>query len=169
MTKKAAKKKPTRSAAGEVLSYARACVAGEILSCKKHAQACARFLRDYEAAQEPGSRFKFDWAPVDRVLLWASLFKHTKGILTGEFIKLHISQVFIIANIYGFYYRATGYRRFQKFYWQVARKNAKSQLLAVILSYPTIKLRTLKLNPFAGPFLKRIGKPATVITRNAFV
>jgi len=134
MTKKALTKK-RRSAADEVLKYARDCVAGNVLSCKKHAQACARFLRDYEAAQAPGSRFKFDWAPVDRVLLWASLFKHTKGILTGQSIELHISQVFIIANIYGFYYRQSGYRRFQKFYFQVARKNAKSQLLAIILSY----------------------------------
>lgn len=118
-----------------VLKYARDCVAGNVLACKKHAQACARFLHDYEAAQAPGSRFIFDAEAVDRVILWSSIFKHTKGVLAGKPIELHISQVFIVANIYGFYYRDTGYRRFQKFYFQVARKNAKSQLLAVLLSY----------------------------------
>lgn len=94
-----------------------------------------RFLKDYEATEKKNSKFVFNWAAVDKLLRWSVLFKHTKGVLAGKPIELHISQVFLVANIYGFYYRGTGYRRFQKFYLQLARKNAKSQLLAVILTY----------------------------------
>ena len=119
----------------DIIKYAQRCTDGKILCCKKHAWACARFLRDYKAAQVKGSRFVYKWSEVAQVLRWSQLFKHTKGVLTGQPIELHISQAFIIANVYGFYKRDTGYRRFQKFYLQVGRKNAKSQLLAVIISY----------------------------------
>ena len=119
----------------KLIEYAEACQVGSLPVCKKHSQACARFLRDYQAARKKDSKYVFKWAEVDKVLRWARLFKHTKGVLAGKPIDLHIFQVFVLANIYGFYHRGSGYRRFQKFYLQVARKNAKSQLLAVILSY----------------------------------
>lgn len=118
-----------------IIQYAKDCEANKIPSCTKHRWACGRFLRDYAAAGVKGSTFVYRWEEVARVLKWSQLFKHTKGVLTGKPIKLHISQAFVIANVYGFYRRSTGYRRFQKFYLQVGRKNAKSQLLAVVLSY----------------------------------
>lgn len=119
----------------QLLRYARGCVDGRVPCCIKHSWACIRFLKDYEAAQKKNSKFIFKWAEVEKVLTWTALFKHSKGVLTGKNIILDISQVFLVANIYGFYYRDTGYRRFQKFYLQLARKNAKSQLLALILTY----------------------------------
>lgn len=119
----------------DLLNYVDDCIEGRIICCEKHKWACLRFRKDHAATYAPGSRFIFDWKKVEKVLKWARLFEHTKGILTGKPIELHISQVFVVANIYGFYYRETGYRRFQKFYFQVARKNAKSQLLAVLLTY----------------------------------
>ena len=119
----------------KLLKYVRDCIAEKIPCCEKHRWACMRFLRDYEDTKGRKSKFVFKWEKVDRVLEWSKLFQHTKGVLTGKPIELDISQVFVIANVYGFYHRDTGYRRFQKFYLQLARKNAKSQLLAVIISY----------------------------------
>ena len=119
----------------KLLKYAQDCIDEKIPCCTKHRWACMRFLRDYEAAIGRKSEFIFKWEKVVKVLKWSGLFNHTKGVLTGEPIKLDISQVFVVANIYGFYHRKNGYRRFQKFYLQLARKNAKSQLLAVITSY----------------------------------
>ncbi len=119
----------------ELLQYVNDCIKGDVVCCTKHKQACQRFLKDYGEAEKKDSKFIFNWDKVDKVLQWSVFFKHTKGVLTGKPIVLHISQVFLVANIYGFYYRETGYRRFQKFYLQVGRKNAKSQLLAVILTY----------------------------------
>lgn len=118
-----------------LLKYARDCADSRINCCTKHTWACMRFLKDYEAAQNKGSKFLFNWEAVEKVIRWAALFKHTKGVLTDKHIILGIAQVFVVANVYGFYYRGTGYRRFQKFYLQLARKNAKSQLLAIILTY----------------------------------
>jgi phage terminase large subunit-like protein len=43
--------------------------------------------------------------------------------------------MFVFGNIYGWKHRDTGYRRFRKAYWQVGRKNAKSQSLACVGSY----------------------------------
>jgi len=145
----------------ELIQYCRECIAGKINCCTKHKHACIRFLKDYEATKKPGSKFIYKWDRVEHVIKWASLFKHTKGILTGEPIILDISQVFIVANIYGFYYSATGYRRFQKFYYQVGRKNAKSQLLAVILSY--------ELMVFTGGGLAEIYCAATKRERSQIV
>jgi len=119
----------------KLLKYAQDCKAGRIVCCTKHMWACIRFLRDYENAIGKRSKFIFNWDRVAKVLQWSELFQHTKGVLTGKPIALAISQVFVVANVYGFYHRETGYRRFQKFYLQLARKNAKSQLLAVVISY----------------------------------
>jgi len=119
----------------ELLKYADDCIAGKINCCQKHKWACLRFLKDYRDAENKRSKYVFEWSRVEDVLKWSMLFKHTKGVLTGKQIELHISQIFVVANVYGFYHRETGYRRFQKFYLQLARKNAKSQLLAVIISY----------------------------------
>ena len=119
----------------ELLAYVNGCIDGSIVSCNKHKWACQRFLRDYDDAVDKRSKYLYNWSKVARVLKWASLFEHTKGVLTGKPIELHISQVFVVANVYGFYHRETGYRRFKKFYLQLARKNAKSQLLAVIATY----------------------------------
>jgi len=118
-----------------LLKYAQDCIDNKIICCAKHKWACLRFLKDYDAAKNKQSKFIFKWEAVEKVLRWSELFKHTKGILTGKSIVLDISQVFVVANIYGFYYRDTGYRRFQKFYLQLGRKNAKSQLLAILLTY----------------------------------
>ncbi|MED3089141.1 terminase large subunit domain-containing protein, partial [Bacillus toyonensis] len=70
-----------------------------------------------------------------RFLKWMSLFKHTKGKLAGERIEPHSIQTFVFSNIYGWVHRNTGLRRFKKAYWQVGRKNAKSQSLACVGSY----------------------------------
>lgn len=118
-----------------LIQYARDCVKGDVVCCTKHKWACMRFLKDYEAAQLPDSTYIFNWDSVQKFMRWSALFKHTKGVLTGKPIMLHVSHLFLIANIYGFYSRGTGYRRFQKFYFQLARKNAKSQLLAIIATY----------------------------------
>nr|WP_206155530.1 terminase TerL endonuclease subunit [Caldanaerobacter subterraneus] len=68
------------------------------------------------------------------------LFKHTKGVLAGQRIEPHIIQKFVFGNIYGWVHKDTGLRRFKKAYWQVARKNAKSQSLACVASYEAMAL-----------------------------
>src|SRR5690606_38226262 len=66
---------------------------------------------------------------------WASMFKHTKGVLAGQPIQLTDFQLFLVANIFCWKQKKNGLRRFRYVYIQLARKNAKSQLLALIASY----------------------------------
>lgn len=114
----------------ELLEYCQDVIDEKYNRCQKHKWACQRFLNDLE-----DERYNFDWSRVEKVLRWSNYFKHTKGVLRGEHIVMHITQVFVLANIYGFTYAETGLRRFQKFYFSEARKNAKSQFMTVLVTY----------------------------------
>jgi len=107
------------------------------LSCQKHKWACERFLRDLDRQGTKKFPYVFNQVKAKQFINWCSLFKHTKGILVGEFIDLYHTPIllFIFSNIYGWYHKDTGHRRFNKVYWQVARKNAKSQMLALVGTY----------------------------------
>lgn len=108
---------------------------GEVVVCQKHKQACKRFLRDIEREGSEEFPYVFQEEKALRFLKWMSLFKHTKGKLAGKRIEPHSIQTFVFSNIYGWIHRNTGLRRFKKAYWQVGRKNAKSQSLACVGSY----------------------------------
>ncbi len=118
-------------------AYCRNILKDKPLSCQKHKWACERFLRDMKKQKTEDFPFVFRPEKAERFVKWCSLFKHTKGILVGQYINLYDSPIllFIFCNIYGWYHKDTGNRRFNKAYWQVARKNAKSQMLALVGIY----------------------------------
>lgn len=118
-----------------LLDYSEDVLAGEIVACQKHKWACARFLRDVEREGTTAFPYVFDEDKAIRFFEWMSLFKHTKGVLKGQQITPADIQVFFFGNIYGWVHMETGYRRFKYGYWQVGRKNAKSQSLACVASY----------------------------------
>ena len=124
----------------ELITYSNAIISGEIITCRKHRWACERFLRDLRFENTEAFPYVFIDDKAERFFNWMRLFKHRKGVLKGKQIEPHIIQKFIFGNIYGWYHKDTGYRRFKKFYWQVARKNAKSQSLACVGSYETLAL-----------------------------
>ncbi|WP_144497387.1 terminase large subunit [Bacillus toyonensis] len=118
-----------------MLDYCDDVLNGEVVACKKHKQSCERFLRDIEREGSEDFPYVFNEEKALRFLKWMSLFKHTKGKLAGKRIEPHSIQIFVFSNIYGWVHRNTGIRRFKKAYWQVGRKNAKSQSLACVGSY----------------------------------
>ncbi|MEW8997907.1 MAG: terminase TerL endonuclease subunit [Thermoanaerobacter sp.] len=124
----------------ELMQYSEDVVNGKIVACQKHKWACERFLKDIEREGTDEFPFIFDEAKAERFLEWMRLFKHTKGVLAGHHIEPHIIQKFVFGNIYGWVHKDTGLRRFKKAYWQVARKNAKSQSLACVASYEAMAL-----------------------------
>jgi len=63
---------------------------------------------------------------------------HFTGEHNAKPFILEAWQMFIIANIYGFYWKATGLRRFQTVYIEVARKNGKTALVAALGLYHLI-------------------------------
>ena len=118
-----------------LINYSEDVLAGKIIACQKHKWACARFLNDLMRAGNEDFPFVFDEQKALDFFEWARLFKHSKGVLAGQKIELHEIQAFIFGNIYGWAHKDTGHRRFKKGYWQVGRKNAKSQSLALVATY----------------------------------
>ncbi|WAH38610.1 terminase large subunit [Alicyclobacillus dauci] len=118
-----------------IVEYSNGVIDGAIRACKKHKSACRRFLRDVERIPDESFLYEFDADELYSFYKWASMFRHTKGILAGQYIQLTDFQLFNAANILCWKNKVTGYRRFRKAYIQVARKNAKSQFLALITSY----------------------------------
>ncbi|MFP5180144.1 terminase large subunit [Bacillus altitudinis] len=118
-----------------VWSYCEKIQAGEIKAGKKHKWAVQRFIKDVERLADEDCPYYFDAEAVLDFYEWAKQFNHVEGILAGKPIELTDFQLFIVANIYGFYKKENDARRFRNAYIQLARKNAKSQLLALMASY----------------------------------
>jgi phage terminase large subunit-like protein len=120
-----------------LLNYVNDILDGMIPACKKHVWACQRFLNDLDRTQDDDCWFYFDIDQLYDFYEWAKQFKHFKGVLAGQYIELTDFQLFIAANIFCFLNKKTQKRRFLRVFIELARKNAKSQLLALIASYIT--------------------------------
>lgn len=124
----------------ELIQYSKDCIADTRHVCQKHRWACERFLRDLKKSGTKEFPYIFDEEKALRFFEWAALHNHTKGVLAGEPIEFTPIQRFIFGNVYGWVHQDTGLRRFRKAYWQVARKNAKSQSLAIVGDYELMAL-----------------------------
>ena len=118
-----------------LVGYSLQVINSEYGHCVKEKWACQRFLRDVEREDTDDFPYIFDDSKALRFLKWTTNFKHSKGPLAGQNIDPAPIQMFIFGNLYGWVHRDTGYRRFRTSYWQVARKNAKTQSNACVASY----------------------------------
>lgn len=118
-----------------IYQYAIDIVDKKLPACKKHIRACELFLRDLNCIQDDKFEYCFDIEELYRFYKWSSMFKHTKGVLAGQKIELVDFQLFVVANIFCWKRKDNDRRKIKKVYIQLARKNAKSQLLAIICSY----------------------------------
>lgn len=118
-----------------LINYSNEVISGKEVACIKHKQACQRFLNDIVREESKEFPFYFDDDEGLRFIEWCTLFKHTKGPLQGEEISPAPIQIFVFGNIYGWRRVGSGRRRFKKGYWQVGRKNAKTQSMACVGSY----------------------------------
>lgn len=75
---------------------------------------------------------------VDYVIRFISLLKHYTGRHAGTSFTLQPWQAFVVACIYGFYYKDTGERVVQSVYIEMARKNGKSAFAAALCLYHLI-------------------------------
>jgi len=113
----------------KLIKYSERILNGEIVACEKHKWACRRFLNDLKREGTEEFPYIFDEERGERFLDWMRLFKHRKGVLSGQYIEPHIIQKFVFGNIYGWIHKDTELRRFNKAYWQVGRKNARDLAL----------------------------------------
>ena len=118
-----------------LIRYATDCISGKIISCKKHKQACSRFLRDVKREDSGEASFYWDDQEARKIIKWFSFLRHSKGVLAGKPIKLTEWQQFHLCQLYGWRRKEDGYKRFKKSFVEVARKNAKSQEEAGVALY----------------------------------
>ena len=119
----------------EIKDYCDDVLSGKLLTCQKHKWACLRFLSDLKKTKSTEYPYRFDEAKAERFFIWMEMFCHTKGPLATKPKIPEPIEKFIFGNIYGWIDKITGYRRFRNVYFQVARKNAKSQDLAILGTY----------------------------------
>lgn len=113
--------------------YARGVAEGTIPACKLIRRAVDRFISDLEHAEARG--LYFDEEAARRAIAFIECLRHSKGKWRGRRLVLAGWQRFIVANLFGWKYRATGFRRFKRAYIEIPRKNGKSTLVAAILLY----------------------------------
>lgn len=114
--------------------YAHDVVEGKITACNYVKLACKRFLADL---QRDDLIFREDI--VDHVIHFVSLLKHHRGTIVGQPITFSDWQCFITANIFGFYWKHSGARRFRYSYCEIARKQAKTQMMTALCTYAMLE------------------------------
>lgn len=126
----------------ELIGYAHDCIEDkrvseyeDYISCKKHKWACMRFLNDLERVGTADFPYVWNEKAAANIVSWFKLLRHSKGTLAGKPIELTKWQKFRLCQLYGWKHKDTGFRRFKKAFFEVARKNAKSQELAGISLY----------------------------------
>lgn len=126
---------PKINAFDVAFKYANDVANGTIVAGKLVRLAAKRFLRDLRNGPARGLTFRKDKA--QHVVDFFGFLKHSKGewgANGGQVFVLSPWQVFILANIFG-WYKADGTRRFREAYVEVARKNGKSTFVAGIGLY----------------------------------
>lgn len=116
--------------ATDAKKYAKKVVSGKIIAGKWTKLACQRFLNDLAS-----KKWKFDTDKVNRVCRFLELCPHVKGTKALNRFSLESWQRFIVANLYGFVDKTTGFRRFNRGLIFVARGNGKSFLMSALGIY----------------------------------
>ena len=111
-------------------TYATDVIGGKVVACKFVRQACERFICDLE-----DERFEFRLDRVAHCVRFIRMLKHFSGVANNKPFILEPWQLFIVANIVGWYWRGTGKRRFNEAYVSIARKNGKTALFAALMIY----------------------------------
>ena len=103
---------------------------GSIVACVYVRQAVARFKRFME-----DGRMEFREERVRRVVRYFHMLRHFAGDASGRRFVLEPWQQFIVAAVYGFYWRESGRRVTTSVYVEIARKNGKTALSAGLSLY----------------------------------
>jgi phage terminase large subunit-like protein len=124
---------------GMAEAYCQGVQDGSIVACQSVHKAVARFQRMRERALDSACPFLFSPEHVVGVCYFAEQCPHVEGRWTTETVTLEPFQVFILAACYGFRMRDTGLRLVTVVFFQVARKSAKSTLVAIAALYHLVE------------------------------
>ena len=108
--------------------YAHDVIEGTIVAGENVILAAKRHLNDVKRSDTDEFEYYFDLEESNKTLSFFSKLRFTDGEMKGKYIQLVPFQQFIIGSLFGWRHKETGYRRFNKSYIQLARKQAKSLL-----------------------------------------
>lgn len=119
-------------------------LSGAIPACKWIKLACERQKKDLKNNKKAW-KYRFDEVKANRICQFVELMPHIKGDwarpvsqngrLVYPKLKLEGWQCFLLTTVFGWVYKDTGLRRFQRVYEEVPRKNAKSTKLSGVALY----------------------------------
>lgn len=118
--------------AARATRYARHVAARKLLTSRWVRLACQRHLDDIAKTD---SRWIFSADHANSICAFAELCRHEKGVLQGQTIVLHDSQVFILASIFGWVDRKTAIRKYREALIMLPRGSGKSPLAAIVGLY----------------------------------
>ena len=111
-------------------TYATDVVDGNVVACKFVRQACERYLNDLN-----DERLVFRLDRVAHCVSFIRMLRHFSGLAADKPFVMEPWQLFIVANLVGWYWKGTGKRRFNEAYVSIARKNGKTALFAALMIY----------------------------------
>lgn len=109
-----------------VTEYAELVISGKLTASDKNVKAAKRHMKDLKS-----DKFNYDPARGNRVIKFIEMLPDIK---TGKPNKLLLFQKFIIGSLYNWHTK-DGYKRFNRAYISMSRKNGKSILVAGINLY----------------------------------
>jgi len=116
--------------------YLKEVTEGKIIIGESERLMVERHFKDLEKSLDPTYPYKFERSLANKAITVSRNFRYWEGILAGEHFDPHPFQEFIIGSLFGWIKKENEYnkpiRRFRKGYLQVAKKNAKTFLDAVI-------------------------------------
>ena len=115
-----------------VTKYARAVVRGNIIAGDLLRRTCQRHLDDLERAKSDDYPYRFDIDLSLEVIDFARLCRHYKGPMAGKPFEPDPFQQFILGSCIGWVKKSDGFRRYSEAYVELARKNAKTFLAAIL-------------------------------------
>lgn len=113
--------------------YAEDVLNDKITACKYVKLACKRFMDWFE---RPDLEFRED--AVDKVVRFVSKLTHSTGQFNNLPFTLLPWQLFLVSNMYGWYYKDTNKRVTRNVFVEVGRKAGKSSTLAALALYNLI-------------------------------
>ncbi|MES2341740.1 MAG: terminase TerL endonuclease subunit [Pseudomonadota bacterium] len=127
-----------RDYVGIARAYARDVAEGRIVACKWVKLAVTRQLRDW--GRPEGWAYAWDDDEAVAACHFVESCPHVEGRWSSPLIVLEPCQVFLVAALFGWRHRADRTRRrFTTFYFEVARKAAKSTLCAALALYHLLR------------------------------
>lgn len=119
-------------------AYTADVLAGRIIACQWLRKAAQRFETMRQRAADPANPYLFSETHAIDVCQFIERLPHVEGRWGSDTIQLQPWQVFVLVACYGFRVRATGRRLVTTVFIQIARKSAKSTLVAACALYALV-------------------------------